>query len=85
MAEVFGPPDLATCQGFRRREVFQILVVRDNVDRKGRSLEIVTPLSKSVEYRQEFFVVRVVVEFRGPECPGPERNRVDVTVVAEDG
>jgi hypothetical protein len=43
-----------------------------------------TPLSKGIEDRQEFLVVRVVVEFRWPEGPGPERNRVDFSIVAND-
>ncbi len=85
VAEVFGPPDLTPGENLGRSEVLKVLVVRDNVDRKGAALEVVTPNGEGIEDGEQLLVVRVVVEFRGTEGPGPERNRVDFAVVSGNG
>ncbi|KAJ7159135.1 hypothetical protein C8R43DRAFT_1124767 [Mycena crocata] len=83
-AEVLGPSDLATSEYLRSRKAFEVLVVRDNVDQKRQSFEVMSPDSKGVEDRKQLLVVRVVIEFGRTECPGPEHNWVNFAVVAED-
>jgi hypothetical protein len=63
MAKELGPPDLAMGKYLSRRKVFQVLVVRDNIDRKGGSFKVVTPLREGIKDHQEFLVVCAIVEF----------------------
>lgn len=51
VAQIFRPSDLASRQHFRGREVFQVLVIGDDVDRKLRTFEVMSPLRKGVEDR----------------------------------
>ena len=50
MAEVFGPTNLPTGKNFCRGKVFEVLVVRDNVDSERSPFQVLTPMFKSVEY-----------------------------------
>jgi hypothetical protein len=85
MAKILGPANLAPSKDLRSSEILQILVVRDNVDRKASTFEIMSPMRKGVEDGQQFLVMRVVVEFGRLQRPGPKRNRVNLAVVAGDG
>jgi hypothetical protein len=44
MAKVFGPVYLPTGKDLGRGKVFEVLVVRDNVDSERGTLEIMTPM-----------------------------------------
>jgi hypothetical protein len=57
------PVYLALSKDLRSRKVLQILVVRDNIDQKGSTLEIMTLMREGIENCQEFLVMRVIVEF----------------------
>jgi hypothetical protein len=63
--------DHRTCSS----EVFQIFVVNDNVDRSSGTFKIMSPLLESLEDGQEFFIMSVVVKFRGGKSAGVESNR----------
>ena len=65
--EVLGPSGLTPSEHLGRREVFEALVVGDDVDRRGSAFELVSPDFEGLEYSQELLVVRIVVEFNRGE------------------
>jgi len=60
-------------------KVFKVFVIRDNIDRSSRTLEVVAPNAESFEDHEEFLVMDVVVELRGIEFAGVECHWVDFT------
>ena len=56
------PPGLTTGDSLCCREVFEVLVVRDDVDRVVQGLQGRSPTLEGLEYSQEFLVVSVVIE-----------------------
>jgi hypothetical protein len=85
MAEELGPTNLPTGKDLSRGEVFEILVVRDDVDSERGTLEIMTPVSKAIKNSEELLIVRVIVELRGRKCPAPESDRVKFPIISKDG
>ncbi len=51
-------------EGFRGREVGQILVIRVDLDRMFRSCEVVLPFSKGFDNSHQFLVVDLVIKLR---------------------
>jgi hypothetical protein len=84
LREVFGPSNLAMGQELRRHEIFQALVVGNNVDRRSRTFKVMSPYVEGLKDREEFLVVDVVVEFRSRECPGVKSDRMYFSVVQRD-
>ena len=64
-------------------------MVHHHVNRSQRSLKVVAPYLKSFENGEQFFVVDIIVEFRGHKGVGVESNGVDFIVCrgyrGEDG
>ena len=68
-----------------RGEVLKVFMIRDHVDQSTGAFEVVSPDTESIEDRQQFFVVHVIVEFRRTESVGMEGHRVDFTGIGLDG
>jgi hypothetical protein len=64
LREIFGPSDLATGKELCRCEIFQVLVVGNDVDRRCCTFEIMSPYFEGFNDGEEFLVVDIVVEFR---------------------
>ena len=82
LSKVFGPSRLSASQEFRGREILQVLVVGNNVDRGVGAFEVVTPLSEGLKDGQQLFVVHVVVEFGAHESSGMECDRMELAVLS---
>ena len=76
LSEVFGPSRLSASEEFRGREILQILVIGNNVDRGTGAFEIVTPSSEGLEDGQQFFVVHIIIKFGARESSGMECDRM---------
>ena len=61
LREEFRPTSLLTSKDLGSGEVLQVLVVSDNVDRKGGTLKVVSPNLKSIENSKKLLVMSVVV------------------------
>jgi hypothetical protein len=48
-----------------RCEVLEVVVIGDDEGRVGNAFQVGTPLSEGFVYREEFFVVDVIVHFCG--------------------
>ena len=68
-----------------RGEVLKVLMIHDHIDWSTGTFEVVSPDTESIEDRQQFFVVSVIVEFRRTESVGMEGHRVDFTRIGLDG
>ena len=52
---------MSASEEFSGREVFEVLVIGNDFDRRRETFEIMTPLFESCEDREEFFVVDFVI------------------------
>ena len=79
LAEVLRPSSLSVVKEFGGGKVFEVFVIRDNIDRSSGTLEVVAPNAESFEDREEFLVVDVVVELRGMPLGGFHLSRARLT------
>jgi len=63
--KVFGPTCLSTHEDFGRCKVLQISVIGDHINQKSRAFEVMSPSFESFKNCEEFFVMDIVIEFRG--------------------
>ena len=61
------------------------LMICDHVNWSTGTFEVVLPDTESFKYCKQFFVVGVIIEFRGTEGAGMESHRVDFTRISLDG
>ena len=61
LRKVFGPSDLVAGEKFGCGKIFQVFVVRDDVNCFGGSFEVVAPGLESFENCEQFFVMDVIV------------------------
>ena len=61
-------------------EVLEVLVVGNYIDQSFRTLEVVPPSGKRLEYSEEFLVMSVIVQFGDAQGAGMKSNRVDFTI-----
>jgi len=67
------------------REILQVLVISDHINRKGRGFEIVMPDLEGIEDGKEFLIMSIIVQFGRFKSMGMEGNRVDFTVFSDNG
>ena len=70
LRKILRPPDLSTGQNFGSAKIFQVLVISDHVNRSRRTFKVMLPCFESCKYCQKFFVMSVIVDFRGGETSG---------------
>ena len=66
-------------------KIFQVLVIRDHVDRSTGTFKVVLPDTESLKNCQQFFVMCVIIEFQSTESAGMESHRVDFTRICLNG
>ena len=69
LGEVLRPAGLTAGQDLGAGEVFQVLVVGDHIDRRGRALKVVVPVLEGLEDGQQLLVMGVIVQLRGGQSP----------------
>ena len=60
-------------------------MICDHIDWSTRTFEEVSPDTEGLKDCEQFFVMGVIVEFRGTEGAGMESHRVDFTGISLDG
>ena len=63
LREELRPMSLSTSKDLGSGEVFQVLVVGDDIDQKSGTLKVVLPNSKNVENSKNLLVMSVIVKF----------------------
>jgi hypothetical protein len=76
LVEELRPTSLTAREEFCGSEVLKVLMVRDDVNRLGRALKVVSPGPESFIDREKFLIMGIVIEFRSGQCPGVECNRM---------
>jgi hypothetical protein len=74
LVEEFRPTSLMAREEFCGSEVLKILMVRDDVNRLGRALKVVSPGPESFIDSEKFLIVGIVIEFQSGQHPGVECN-----------
>ena len=70
VGKIKQPPGLAVVEILGLMEVHQVLVVSEDLDGKGRAVEVMSPRLQSMDDHKEFSVVDVVVSFSRNEGLG---------------
>ena len=63
MTKILGPTHLTLIEDLGGGEIFQVLVIGDDVYWMHRAIQVVAPDAESLKDREEFFVMNVVIEF----------------------
>ena len=66
-------------------KVFQVLMIHDHIDRSTRTFKEMSPDTESLKDCEQFFVMGVIIEFRGTKGAGMESHGVDFTGISLDG
>jgi hypothetical protein len=74
LVEELRPTSLTAREEFCGSKVLKVLMVRDNVNRFGRALKVVSPGPESFIDSEKFLIMGIVIEFRSGQRPGVERN-----------
>jgi hypothetical protein len=62
-------------------EIFQVLVIHNNVYRQRRACQVVLPNAEGLKYSEKFLVVNIVVQLGRVEGAGVESNWMYFTVL----
>jgi len=62
-----GPTGLSSIEYFCRSKVLKILVVGENLHLMECTFTVSSPVLKSVNDGEKFFIVDIVIDFRGGE------------------
>jgi hypothetical protein len=60
-------------------------VIGNYVNGNGRSFQVMTPSTECIEDREEFLVMSVVIQLRGPEGPWVKRNWMEKSIFGGSG
>ena len=74
LGKVLGPPRLPPGQYLGSRKILKVLMIHNNVDRIGRTFQIVPPNLESFEDGKQFLVMCVVVQLRCSESARVKGN-----------
>ena len=74
LGEVLGPPRLPLGQYLGSRKILKVLMIRNNVDRIGRTFQIVLPNLESFKDGKQFLVMCVIVQLRRSESTRVKGN-----------
>ena len=85
LAKILRPAGLMAGKDLGCGKVFQVLMIRDHVNRSTGTFEEVSPDTESLKDCEQFFVVGVIIEFWGTEVAGMESHGVDFTRIGLDG
>jgi hypothetical protein len=79
--EVERPASLSAIEFLRRPEVFEVLVVGENLYRVLRAFEIVSPLLECSDDRKHLQIMNLVIPFDFAQAFGQERDRVPLVIL----
>ena len=72
-------------QYFGNKEVLKVVVIYNNVNEKGQTLEIVVSDFESFKNGQEFFVIDIMIQFHRDESPGVKDNWMKFIIFIHNG
>ena len=80
LGKVFRPSSLMSGKLLCSGKVFKVLMVSENIDGKGRSLEVMTPNRECSKDSKQFLVVGVIVELGSRKGARMKGYRMDFVI-----
>ena len=80
LRQVLGPLDLMSCQEFGGGKIFEVLVIRDDINWSRSSFEVMSPNFEGFENGQEFLVMYIIVQLCGVKSLGVKSDRMYLVV-----
>ena len=80
LGKVFRPSSLMAGKLLCSGKVFKVLMVSENIDRNGRSVEIMTPNRECSKDSKQFLVVSVIVKLRSQKSLRIEGYEMDFII-----
>jgi hypothetical protein len=68
-------------QDFCSSEILRVLVVSDDINQKGRPIQIIPPYAECLKDGVGFLVMHIVIEFSWVKGVEMESNQMDFTVL----
>ena len=85
LGKILGPVGLMAGKDLGCGKVFQVLMIHNHIDWNTGTFEEVSPDMESLKDCEQFFVMGVIIKFRGTEGAGMESHGVDFTRIGLDG
>ena len=85
LQEELQPTSLAVSEDLGGGEIFQVLVVCNNINQSCGALKVMTLVAEGFEDHKEFLVMGIIVSLRRSHSAGVEHNWLEFTIGASDG
>ena len=85
LIQELGPSVLSAGEYLSHSEVLKIFMIRNDLDQDFGAFQVVSPLMEGIEDGEEFFVVRIVVEFGDDKGLRVKGDRVHLAVRSNGG
>src|SRR5262245_24709955 len=79
--EEFCPTSLSSVKNRRGHDDFQILLIRQDLDREFGALKIMAPVLHGLDNGKHLEVMNVIIAFGRETFPGPERDRMQLAII----
>ena len=66
-------------------EIFQVLVVSDHINWRGKALEVMLPVLEGLEDCQQLLVMGIIIQLRGRQSPQIVCNWSELRIGADNG
>ena len=66
-------------------DVFQVLVVDDHINWRGRALKVVVPVLEGLKDGQQLLVMGIIVQLRGRQSPRIVSNGLEFGISTDNG
>ena len=73
---------LPAVKNFGSRKILKVLIINKNLDFIFRSLKIIVPFFKGLNYRQKLLIVDFIIHLRRYKLSGIKGNKVELFIKA---
>ena len=80
--KLLGPSCLPAVENFGGCEILEVLIISENLDFVFRSLKIVVPFFKGLNYCQKLLIVDFIIHLRRCKLLGIKGDRVEFSIRA---
>jgi len=85
LGEVLRPLHFLLDQYLGSREILKVLMIHDNIDRIGRTFQIVLPNLEGFKDGKQFLVIYVVIQLHHSERPRVKGNWMNFIIFVNNG
>jgi len=85
LGEILRPPHLPPGQYLGSRKILKVLIIHNNIDRIGRTFQIVLPNHESFEDGKQFLIICVIVQLCCSKSVRVKGNWVNFIIFINNG